>query len=184
MPIGPIPPGCIAITANQADDYTEDLSMSVVCQLKPNGLKLEDIMVTSCVVHWGKRSFERIPSLRGVGVTVFIGIDFSFTGTIDDFTFKGKGSFENEIFFEAEPFPKVAEIAEPVDCVFDDLTCHARYGGVDPLTEAYIFLVHFTGKLTCVGRTYFGIPFVIVKACPETPVQTELSYIQEGYSDV
>lgn len=171
MPIGPIPEGCVAVGAPPVADFTNDLSQVGVCQFNPSGLKLSDVVVTNCAIDFVL--FERVTILRAVGVTITLHIDFTFTGTIDGFTFKGSGSCGIELFFYHGLLPVNTMLLPPADCA-GELTCSARYAGVDPQTGIHTFIVHITGDVTCVIRRRIGKgpEYTVVKDCPSNAQAT------------
>lgn len=161
MPIGPIPPGCIAVCAPPAEDATRAIPIhSGVVQFSSDGVVLSDVMVTGCTV--AHVFFTEITS-RAVGLTVGVAVDFSFVGTVDGFTFSGTSTVEGDIFFDVVLLPTHESFASPLDCAAE-FTCAARYAGVDPTTGLQQFIVHLTGSVTCVGCPQ--VPYIIVQACP------------------
>jgi len=160
VPIGPLPPGCIAICSPPAEDVTRSVPVtSGVCQLFTDGLILSDVVVTNCLIE--SVSFTEITP-RAVGLTVAFRIDFSFTGTINDFSFHGQGSCQSSLFLVQVILPTHEHFATPLDCAAN-LTCTARDAGFDPLTGVQTFIVHVGGDLTCVGCP--EVPYTIVQAC-------------------
>jgi hypothetical protein len=160
MPIGPLPPGCIAICAPPAEDVTNVIRpRSGVCQLTTGGLVLSHVDVTSCTIE--SVSFREVTA-RAVGLTVEFRIDFTFTGTIDGFSFQGSGSCRDSLFFVEVLLPTHESLARPLDCAAH-LTCTARDAGFDPTTSVQSFIIHVSGDLTCVGCP--EIPFTVVQVC-------------------
>jgi len=164
MPIGPLPPGCIAICAPPAEDVTDVIPpQSGVCRLLTNSLVLSNVVVTRCTIE--SVSFTPVTT-RAVGLTVGFRIDFTFTGTIDGFTFDGSGTCRDSLFFVRVLVPTHEHLAQPLDCAAD-LTCTARDAGFDVATGTQSFIVHVSGTLTCVGCP--EIPFTIVQVCQPSP---------------
>lgn len=160
MPIGPIPPGCIAICAAPAEDVSTPVSLhGGVCRLKTDGLVLSDVAVTNCAIE--SVLFTQITD-RAVGLTVGFRIDFTFTGTIGEFTFHGRGFCQDSLFFVQVQLPTHEKFAQPLDCA-DHLTCRARDAGFDAAAGTQSFIVHVSGELTCVGCP--EIPYVVVQTC-------------------
>lgn len=168
MPIGPIPPGCIAISAYEEQNFTQDISRGFVCQLSAGCVDLTDVVVTECELPLLYQFFYPGTNPRTVRAELKVHITFRFTGTVDGFTFQGKGAFDSTVVFEEVFFPKWAAASERMDCG-STLVCRARYDGRDPVTGAHTFIVHVTGGLTCVGRTTFPHEHVIVRKCPTEP---------------
>lgn len=167
MPIGPLPPGCIAICAPPAEDVTNVIRLrSGVCQLTTGSLILSDVVVTACSIE--SVAFREVTP-RAVGVTVGFRIDFNFTGTIDGFRFIGSGSCRDSLFFVEVLLPTHEHLARPLDCAAN-LTCTARDAGFDAATGVQSFIVHVSGDLTCVGCP--EIPFTVVQVCPPVPSQS------------
>ncbi len=51
MPIGPLPPGCIAVCAPEAIDVTQDIPVfSGLVQFSSDGVTRSNVVVTSCTV--------------------------------------------------------------------------------------------------------------------------------------
>lgn len=159
MPIGPLPPGCVAICAPEAEDATGDVSVAGACQLSTGGVVLSDVVVTGCTVEGV--SFQ-IVTPRAIGVTVDVTVSFTFTGTIDGFTFRGQGTCSNAIFFTQVLAPTHSSLLAPPDCAAN-LTCTARSAGFDPTRSIQTFIVRLSGSVTCV---ICGGGFTIVQACP------------------
>ncbi|MCY0865390.1 MAG: hypothetical protein OWQ57_10600 [Sulfobacillus sp.] len=167
MPIGPLPPGCIAVCSPPAEDVTNEIPVkSGVCQLFTDGLTLSDVVVTDCVIE--SVSFTEITP-RAVGLTVEFRINFSFTGTIDDFSFHGQGSCQDSLFIVDVILPTHEHFATPLDCAAH-LSCTARDVGFDAETGVQTFIVHIQGELTCVGCP--EVPYTIVQVCPSMPAST------------
>lgn len=164
MPIGPIPPGCIAICAPPAEDVSAVIpTRSGVCRLFTDGLVLSNVVVTDCTIE---STFFTAVTSRAVGLTVNFRIDFTFTGTIGGFTFQGSGACEDSLFFVQVLLPTHEHLAQPLDCAAN-LTCTARDAGFDVESGVQSFIVHVTGDLTCVGCP--EVPFTIVQVCPPNP---------------
>jgi hypothetical protein len=167
MPLGPFPPGCIAICAHPAEDYRGTVSLhGGVCRLKMDGLIVSDVTVTGCTVEpvWFMPITDQM-----VALTVAFRIGFTFIGTIGAFTFHGRGSCTDSIFFVKRLLPIYAKFTHPIDCAAQ-FTCAARDAGFDPVTGVQFFIVHISGELTCVGCS--DTPFTVVLACPSLPVST------------
>ena len=159
MPIGPLPPGCVAICAPGAGDATGDVSAAGTCQLSTAGVVLSEVLVTGCTVDNVK--FQIVTS-RAIGVTVDVTVSFTFTGTIDGFTFRGQATCSDSIFFTQVLGPTHTTLLAPPDCS-SNLTCTARAAGFDEASSVQTFIVRLAGSLTCV---ICGGEFVVVQACP------------------
>ena len=161
MPIGPLPPGCIAVCAPEAIDVTQDIPVfSGVVQFSSDGITLANVVVDSCTVTG---VFFTDVSSRAVGITARAALDIAFDGTIDGFTFHGTATVEGDIFFTEVLLPTHgATLISPPDCA-GNFTCTARYAGVDPTSGMQQFTVHIVGDVTCVACS--PEPYVIVQAC-------------------
>jgi hypothetical protein len=161
MPIGPLPPGCIAVCAPRALDIHGPIEpQSGVCQIQTDGLVLSDVVVTACTI--ASVDFTEITE-REVGVTVSVEIAFTFTGTINGFTFHGRGSCTDSLFFVQRLLPPEHRLVQPLDCAAE-FVCQARSVGFDPATGIQTFIIHLEGTLTCVGC--LPAPYTIVQVCP------------------
>lgn len=162
MPIGPLPPGCIAICAPEASDVTQDVpGFSGVVQFSSNGIMLANVVVASCAVT---NVFFTEVSSRAVGITVAVALDIAFEGTIGGFTFHGTATVEGDVFFTEVLLPTHgATLLSPPDCA-GNFTCTARYTGVDPTSGLQQFTVHLAGDVTCVACS--PVSYVVVQACP------------------
>ncbi|MCL5117177.1 MAG: hypothetical protein M1272_08525 [Firmicutes bacterium] len=161
MPIGPLPPGCIAICASEASDVTQDIPIvSGVVQFSSDGVTLSNVVVNGCAVT---DVFFTEVSSRAVGITVAVALDIAFEGTIDGFTFHGTTTIEGDIFFTEVLLPTHgATLVSPPDCA-GNFTCTARYAGVDPTSGLQQFTVHLVGDVTCVACS--PVPYVVVQSC-------------------
>ena len=161
MPIGPIPPGCIALCAQPAEDASREVPVfSGVIQVASDCVSISSVALSSCCVTG--ISFTQVSS-RAVGVTVDVAVDFSFDGTADGFTFHGTATATGSVFFVEVLLPTHESLRSPLDCA-GTFTCTARYVGPDPVTGLQQFIVHVSGGLTCVFCP--SVPYVIVRACP------------------
>lgn len=162
MPIGPLPPGCIAVCAPEASDVTQDIPVfSGVVQFPSDNISLSNIIVDRCSVTG---VFFTEVSSRAVGITVAVAVDVSFDGTVDGFTFHGTGTVTGNIFFTEVLLPTHGgSLVAPPDCA-GNFTCSARYAGVDPTSGLQQLIVHLSGDVTCVACS--PAPYVIVRACP------------------
>lgn len=162
MPIGPIPPGCIAVCAPEASDVTKDIPVfSGVVQFSSDGVSLSNVVIDSCTVTG---VFFKEVSSRAIGITVRAALDIAFDGTVDGFTFHGTATVEGDLFFVQVLLPTHgATLVSPPDCA-GNFTCTARYAGVDPTSGLQQFIVHVVGDVICVACS--PVPYVIVQACP------------------
>lgn len=167
MPIGPIPPGCVAICAPEAGDVSADIPVfSGVLGFSSDGLSLSNVQVNSCAVTG---VFFTAVSSRAAGVTVAVALDIAFDGTVNGFTFHGTTTVEGDIFFVHVLLPTHGgTLASPLDCA-GNLTCEARDAGVDPTSGQQQFIAHVSGAVTCVYCS--PVPYVIVQACPSAAEQ-------------
>ncbi len=162
MPIGPLPPGCIAVCAPEAIDVTQDIPVfSGLVQFSSDGVTLSNVVVTSCTVTG---VFFTEVSPRAIGITVAVSLDITFEGTIGGFTFHGSATVEGQIFFTEVLLPTHgATLISPPDCA-GNFTCTARYAGLDATSGMQQFTVHLVGDVTCVACS--PVPYVIVQTCP------------------
>ncbi|MCY0898812.1 MAG: hypothetical protein OWU33_07735 [Firmicutes bacterium] len=126
---------------------------------------MSDVTVVGCTVE--SVGFMPITD-QMVGLTVSFRIDFTFVGTVGEFTFHGRGSCTDSLLFVKRLLPLYAKFVQPLDCAAR-FTCAARDAGFDPVTGVQSFIVHISGELTCVGCT--DTPYTIVQACPPPPLE-------------
>jgi hypothetical protein len=162
MPIGPLPPGCIAVCAPEASDVTQEIPVfSGVVQFSTDGVTLANVVINSCMVTG---VFFTELSSRAVGITVAVSLNIAFEGTAGGFTFQGTADVEGDIFFTEVLLPTHgATLLSPLDCA-GNFTCTARYAGVDPTSGLQQFTIHLVGDVTCVACS--PVSYVIVQACP------------------
>jgi hypothetical protein len=159
MPVGPVPPGCVALCTAIAFDGSAEVDVTGTCQISTDGVVLSDVTVVSCTID----SVSFAPATaRAVTVTVAFTVAFTFTGTADGFTFQGSGSCQDTLAFDAVVLPTESTLLLPLDCTAS-LVCTATDGGFDPVTGTQTFNVHVTDSVSCVGC----VPTVaVVQACP------------------
>lgn len=160
MPIGPLPPGCVALCAPQAVDASSDISAAGACEVATGCIAISNVTITGCTVDGVH--YQRVTT-RAMGLTITYTVHFTFTGTSDGFTFQGRGTCSDSVFVVQVLTPTHgATLLTPPDCAAN-LRCTAQDAGFDPERSVQSFIVRLSGSVTCVAC---GGEYTIVKACP------------------
>ena len=163
MPIGPIPPGCVAVCAPPAFDVSAGTNVTGVCSESTAGVTLSDVTVRGCSATGF--DFLLLPdSPNSVAVVISVNVPYTFTGTIDGFCFQGSSTCTDTITVVVPLLASPERFAQPLDCA-SDLTCTATPVPFNNSTSTQSFIITVTGTTTCVACSG---TFSVVAACLPT----------------
>ena len=167
MPIGPIPPGCIAICAPAAFDAVGDIQLTGICSQATGGLTLSNVAVTACSASGF--DFLLLPeSPESVAVVIVVQVQFTFHATIDGFSFDGSATCLDFLTAVRQLVTSPDRFAEPLDCAAD-LTCSAVPVPFDAENSIQSFIVTVAGTATCVACSgTFSVVAASAEAIPSS----------------
>lgn len=163
MPIGPLPPGCVAVAAPMAFDATAATQVTGVCSQDTSGLVLSNVEVSGCTAA-GYDFFLLPASPQSVAVVILVQIPFTFTAKTDGFSFEGSATCTDFITTVVPLISETDSFLSPPDCA-SELACTATPAPFDAEHSVQSFIVSVTGATTCVASSG---TYTVVTACPST----------------
>ena len=166
MPIGPLPPGCVAVCAPMAFDATGATQVSGVCSQGTGGLVLSNVQVSGCTAT--AFDYFLLPeNPQSVAVVIIVEIPFTFTAKIDGFSFEGSSTCADFITAVVPLLSETDTFLTPLDCA-TDLACTATPVPFNEAQGIQSFIVNLSGTTTCVGCSG---SYTVVTGCPSAAGQ-------------